>query len=85
MQEKLAAQLRGLGGGFLPEYLAQPHIDSGRLVEKQMQRPGRPIPMSYAWRRASPGNTEGRALTWWLRQLDNPLTRKALLERAQSI
>ena len=85
MQEKLDAQLRGLGGGFLPEYLARPHIDSGRLVEKQMQRPGRPIPMSYAWRRASPGNTEGRALTWWLRQLDNPLTRKALLERAQSI
>jgi DNA-binding transcriptional LysR family regulator len=84
MQEKLDAQLRGLGGGFLPEYLARPHIDSGRLVEKQMQRPGRPIPMSYAWRRASPGN-EGRALTWWLQQLDNSLTRKALLERAQSI
>lgn len=85
MQEKLDAQLRGLGGGFLPEYLARPHIDSGRLVEKQMQRPGRPIPMSYAWRRASPGHTEGRALTWWLQQLGNPMTRKALLERAQSI
>jgi DNA-binding transcriptional LysR family regulator len=85
MQEKLDAQLRGLGGGFLPEYLARPHIDSGRLVEKQMQRPNRPIAMSYAWRRASPGNTEGRALTWWLQQLGNPLTRKALLERAQSI
>jgi DNA-binding transcriptional LysR family regulator len=91
MQEKLDAQLRGLGGGFLPEYLARPHIDSGRLVEKQMQRPARPIPMSYAWRRSGPGNTEnaegteGRALTWWLRQLNNPLTRKALLERAQSI
>jgi DNA-binding transcriptional LysR family regulator len=69
----------------LPEYLARPLIDSGRLVEKQMQRPNRPIPMSYAWRRASPGNTEGRALTWWLQQLGNPLTRKALLERAQSI
>ena len=84
MQEKLDAQLRGLGGGFLPEYLARPHIASGRLVEKQMQRPTRPIPMSYAWRRASPGN-EGRALQWWLRQLENPATRKALLERAQSI
>jgi DNA-binding transcriptional LysR family regulator len=85
MQEKLDAQLRGLGGGFLPEYLARPHIASGRLVEKQMQRPGRPVSLSYAWRRISPGQTEGRALAWWLQQLGNPLTRKALLERAQSI
>ncbi len=38
MQEKLDAQLRGIGGGFLPEYLARPHIITGRLVEKQMQR-----------------------------------------------
>lgn len=36
MQEKLDAQLRGLGDGFLPEYLARPHIAAKRLVEKQM-------------------------------------------------
>ena len=84
MQEKLDAQLRGLGGGFLPEYLARPHIASGRLVQKHMQRPVRVIPMSYAWRRVGTGK-EGRALQWWLQQLENPATRKALLERAQSI
>ena len=84
MQEKLHAQLRGIGGGFLPEYLARPHITTGRLVEKQMQRAARLIPMSYAWRRAS-DNTEGRALQWWLKQLNNPTTRKALLEREQSL
>ncbi len=84
MQEKLDAQLRGLGGGFLPEYLARPHIATGRLVEKQMQRAARRVPMSYAWRRAADGG-EGRALQWWLKQLDNPTTRKALLEREHSL
>ena len=80
MQEKLDAQLRGLGGGFLPEYLARPHIATGRLVEKRMQRAARLIPMSYAWRRAEDGK-EGRALQWWIKQLAQPETRKALLER----
>ena len=79
MQEKLDAQLRGLGGGFLPDHLARPHIATGRLVEKRMQRAERLIPVSYAWRRTSSG-TEGRALQWWLKQLASPTTRKALLE-----
>ena len=84
MQEKLDAQLRGLGGGFLPEYLARPHIAAGRLVEKQVQRAARLIPMRYAWRCGAPG-AEGRALQWWLEQLSQPATRKALLERAHSL
>ncbi|SFU94447.1 transcriptional regulator, LysR family [Polaromonas sp. YR568] len=84
MQEKLHAQLRGLGGGFLPEYLARPHVITGRLVEKRMQRAPRQVPMSYAWLRASDGK-EGRALQWWLKQLENAGTRKALLEREQSV
>ena len=83
MPEKLDAQLRGLGGGFLPEYLARPHIDAGRLVEKQMQRATRMVPMRYVWRCQADGN-EGRALQWWLQQLANSATRKALLERAHS-
>ena len=84
MQEKLDAQLRGLGGGFLPEYLARPHISTGRLVEKQMQRPPRVIAMRYAWR-CTGGQTEGRALQWWLQQLSQPATRQALLERSHSL
>lgn len=83
MPEKLDAQLRGLGGGFLPEYLARSHIDAGRLVEKQMQRATRVVPMRYVWRCQADGN-EGRALQWWLQQLANSATRKALLERAHS-
>ncbi|WP_397409142.1 LysR family transcriptional regulator [Polaromonas sp.] len=84
MQEKLDAQLRGLGGGFLPEYLARPHIVTGRLVEKRVQRAERHIPVSYAWRRVTAGS-EGRALQWWLKQLDSPATRKALLERDHAV
>jgi DNA-binding transcriptional LysR family regulator len=84
MQEKLQAQLRGLGGGFLPEYLARPHVITGRLVEKRLQRAPRQVPMSYAWLRA-PDGKEARALQWWLKQLESAATRKALLERDQSL
>ena len=57
MQYKLEAQLRGLGCGFLPECLARPYIDTGRLVVRQVARPRRPVFMSYAWRgqSAAPG------------------------------
>ena len=80
MLAKLDAQLRGLGAGFLPEYLARPHIDTGRLVEKAMERSPRLIRASYAWRNPA-GTKPGRALQWWLEQLENAATRNALLER----
>jgi DNA-binding transcriptional LysR family regulator len=80
MPAKLEAQLRGLGGGFLPEYLARPHVQVGQLVVKQLQNPTRDIKMSYAWRQGL-GTRPGRALEWWLAQLDKPATRTALLER----
>ncbi len=57
MQYKLEAQLRGLGCGFLPEHLARPYIDNGRLVVKAVDRPRRAVPMSYAWRGHSAGAT----------------------------
>lgn len=80
MRAKLDAQLRGLGGGFLPEPLARPYLESGRLVAREVQRASRRIRMSYAWRSA--GNLgPGRALQWWLSQLESPATRAALLER----
>ncbi len=80
MNAKLRAQLRGLGTGFLPRYLAQPHIDRGALVVKQVQRAQRIARCSYAWRQ-DPAGKPGRALQWWLQQLEAPATRKALLDR----
>lgn len=83
MRAKLDAQLRGLGGGFLPEPLARPYLESGRLVAREVQRPTRSMRLSYAWRDA--GNLgPGRALQWWLAQLESAATRGALLERHRS-
>ena len=79
MQDKLDAQLRGLGCGSLPECMAGPFIDTGRLVVKKTERAPRSVRVNYAWRAAS--NAPGRALQWWLTQLESPTTRTALLER----
>ena len=81
MQHKLEAQLRGLGAGFLPAPLAQPYIDTGRLVVKTLERSERHVDCAYAWRRPSRPGQENQALAWWLARLDSPLTRHALLER----
>jgi DNA-binding transcriptional LysR family regulator len=79
MRAKLDAQLRGLGGGFVPEPMARPYVESGRLVVKEIQRiTNRQVRLSYAWR-GSPA--PGRALQWWLGQLESPATRRALLEQ----
>ncbi len=80
MQAKLDAQLRGLGAGFLPEPVARAHLKAGRLVAKRVQRPGRVTRVSYAWRDTG-GTRPGRALAWWLAQLESLKTRTALLQR----
>ncbi len=74
---KLEAQLRGLGCGFLPESMVEPHIEAGRLVLKQVDSPPRLTRPHYAWRQANA--QPGMALTWWLHQLGSKATRKALL------
>jgi molybdate transport repressor ModE-like protein len=81
MRAKLDAQLRGLGAGFVPEPMARPYIDSGMLVVKQVQRSNRLVRLSYAWRSSA---TPGRALQWWLGQLESAVTRRALLEQYRS-
>lgn len=78
MQAKLEAQLRGLGCGFLPEGLAQPFIDTGRLVAKRVERLEHQVNASYAWRK-TPTASRGRALQWWLDQLEHVNTRNALM------
>jgi DNA-binding transcriptional LysR family regulator len=84
MRAKLDAQLRGLGGGFLPEPLARPYIESGRLVVREVRRASRrSIRLSYAWRDVGQLGP-GRALQWWLAQLESAHTRAALLERHRS-
>lgn len=57
MMAKLEAQLRGLGAGFLPEYLARPHINTGRLVEKSVLRPQRMLADFHCLRQRRGGVT----------------------------
>jgi molybdate transport repressor ModE-like protein len=85
MQHKLEAQLRGLGAGFLPQPLAQPFINAGRLIVKTVQRPNRSIRVAYAWRQPRSAGDTGRALRWWLERLQHPTTRAALLNNHHQI
>ena len=81
MHNKIDAQVRGLGVGFVPELRAQPWVDTGKLLLKQVERPQRVAQLSYAWRTPDGSLDErgGRALQWWLKQLKSPATRSALL------
>ncbi len=83
MHAKLDAQLRGLGGGNLPRCMADSYIATGRLVVKKTERPQRTVPLHYAWRLAKSVN-QGRALQWWLSQLESEKTRTALVEEHRS-
>jgi DNA-binding transcriptional LysR family regulator len=78
MRAKVEAHLRGLGIGFLPAPIAQPFIDSGRLLAKRVERAEHELAFCYAWRTADK-SAQGRALQWWLGQVDSPVTRAALL------
>jgi len=81
MRAKLEALLRGLGCGYLPEPLARPWLAAGRLVRLQTVS-GEPVAqLHYAWRAERGPASLGRALQWWLAQLDSPTTRRALVER----
>lgn len=80
LQAKLAAQLHGLGGGFLPEPMARPYIEAGHLVELRTARVQTVGQIHLAWRVRSNAQP-GRALEWWLAQFEHEGTRRALLER----
>lgn len=79
LQAKLDAQLVGLGCGYLPRCLAQPYLDSGQLLQRTTENTPRVSRISYAWPTV-PKVALGKAMLWWLSELDNPATRRALLE-----
>jgi DNA-binding transcriptional LysR family regulator len=81
MRAKLEALLRGLGCGWLPQALARAQVEAGHLVQKDTARPPHPVRLSYAWHATQGLPGMGRALQWWLQQLESAATRRALLER----
>lgn len=68
MRDKLQAQLRGLGCGWLPRSWAQAHLESGQLIEKMTQEAREPVSFQLAWRSCA----QGKALTWWMDKLSDP-------------
>ena len=81
MRAKLEALLRGLGSGYVPEPLARPHLEAGRLAQKPTRRGDQVARLHCAWRAEQGAAGLGRALHGWLAQLESPVTRLALLER----
>jgi DNA-binding transcriptional LysR family regulator len=59
---KVAAQVAGLGCGFVPAYLAADHVRAGRLVVKEVDAAPPPQRTCIAWRTERPG----KALQWWI-------------------
>ncbi len=84
-QAKIEAQIRCMGCGYLPEPMARPHVEAGRLVVKEVERTRQAAVLGYAWRAGVGAKGKraplGLALQWWLNQLESPATRRALLER----
>jgi DNA-binding transcriptional LysR family regulator len=82
---KIEAQIRCLGCGFVPEPMARCHIEAGHLVVKAVERPRPAARLGYAWRSGTGRKAQraalGLALQWWVKQLANATTRRALLER----
>jgi DNA-binding transcriptional LysR family regulator len=84
MQAKIAALLRGIGCGFVPEPMVRDAIAAGTLKVKTVLRARAPARFAYAWRAplGKGGKMQpGLGLKWWLERLDGATTRRALLER----
>ncbi len=62
---KLQAQLAGLGCGYLPSYLAAPHLADGTLVARRLDSETRRDMAYMAWNESASGN----AARWWHERL----------------
>lgn len=66
MHAKIAAQVAGVGIGFLPRHLINQQIADGSLVLKHCEVPRPKVPLFIGYRRQ--GNN-GRALQWFIGQI----------------
>ncbi|MFM0631129.1 LysR family transcriptional regulator [Paraburkholderia xenovorans] len=68
LEAKLAAQIRGLAAGTIPECLAVEALSQGELVQKEVIGMRDVTHFYLAWR----DNECGKALQWWVEQLNRP-------------
>lgn len=76
MNQKIEAQIAGLGVGFLPRHRIRDRLAEGALVTIELMTPRPPFATWMGWR----AGDEGRALDWFLRALDPPLPFSRLLD-----
>ncbi len=69
MQAKIACQAAGLGHGFVPRACVRVELETGILVELQVEEPRPDETFWLAWR----PEHMGEALKWWRQRLDRPL------------
>ena len=69
MRAKIAAQMAGLGHGFLPRACVRAELEQGVLVELQVEAPRPPESFWLAWRT----DQVGEALKWWCERLNRPM------------
>lgn len=66
LDAKLSVLLSGLACGYLPTCAAQPYLDKGQLVARQLGEERPPQMLHIAWRSTDPG----RAIGWWIERKD---------------
>ena len=72
---EVAAQVAGLGCGYLPAHAAAPLLKAKRLVVKEVEEIKPAGNLYYAWR----AQEKGKALSWFLKRLENQEVRASLL------
>jgi DNA-binding transcriptional LysR family regulator len=78
MADKIAAQVDGLGVGYVPLHLIRGHLARGELVTKATESErehGERVLLYAAWR----ADARGRAIDWWRTRLSEAEVRAALL------
>ncbi len=75
MRAKVAAQIAGLGVGYLPLLWAAPHIAAGRLVKKQLEGTRSLTHVYLAWH----PRQVGKAHDWFLNRLRTPGVQQYIL------
>lgn len=68
MQGKIAAQVAGLGVGWLPLEKVRHHLAQGTLVAMETQDPREPNQLFVGWH----SHRAGPALKWWVEKLRDP-------------
>jgi DNA-binding transcriptional LysR family regulator len=75
MAAKVAAQVAGLGCGYLPAGVAVPLAKQGKLVIKETEEAGTVGNIYYSWRTAD----RGKALRWFAKRLEDEAVRDGIL------